>query len=65
MKEGSLERPRHRWEVLLILISNSVVGYGLNLSTSGWGPMAGCCKDGDEHSRSVKSGQVLNRLSYY
>lgn len=32
---------------------------GLHLCGSGWGPVAGFCENGNEHSGSIKAGNVL------
>jgi hypothetical protein len=38
-------------------------GYGLDLTSLGWGSLVGCCKHGNEHLGYVKS--CVNLLSYY
>jgi hypothetical protein len=38
-----------------------MVRRGLDLSGSGYGPVAGCCEHDNEHSVSIKSGNFLTR----
>ena len=36
------------------------VGHGLDRAEFGYGPVAGSCKGGDEHSGSLKCGECLD-----
>jgi hypothetical protein len=36
---------------------------GLDSSGSGYGPVAGCCENGNEPSGSIKGGEFLDSLS--
>jgi len=43
----------------------SETGCGLNLSGSGYGPVAGSCEHGNEPSGSINCGKFLEQLSDY
>jgi hypothetical protein len=55
-----LVRPRRRWEdgIRMDLGEIGLVGYGLDSTGSGQGPVAGCCECGDEPSGSCATELV-------
>jgi hypothetical protein len=57
-KERDLGRPRRRW-VDNIKMDLREIGYGLDRSGSGSGPVEGCFEHGNEPSDSIKCWEVL------
>jgi hypothetical protein len=55
-----LGRPRHRWEdgIRMDLRESGLEGCGLDSTSSGQGPVAGCCDCGDEPSGSCTTELV-------
>jgi hypothetical protein len=64
-RKKPLGRPRHIWMIILRWILNELSDCDLDLSGSGYGPAAGSCEHGNEHSRSIKGGEFLDYLSDY
>jgi hypothetical protein len=53
--ERSLRRPRRTWEGnIKMSIRGKGRAYRLDSSGLGWGPVAGSCEHGNEHSVSTK-----------
>jgi hypothetical protein len=56
-----LVRPRCRWvdNIKMHLKRDKMVWYGLDRSSSGYGPVEGSCQQGNEPSRSIKCWEIL------
>jgi hypothetical protein len=48
-----------------ILKTYNILGRGLELIGSEWGPEAGCCEHGDEHPGCMKYGEFLGYMKIY
>jgi hypothetical protein len=62
-RKTPLERPRRRPQdnIKTDFKTNRVQRCGLDSSGSGYGPVAGSCEHGNEHSGSTKGGYFLTR----
>jgi hypothetical protein len=62
-----LGRPRSRWEVWIRmdLRETGLGGCGLDSTSSGQGPVAGCCECGDEPSGSCATKLVSTGSKYF
>jgi len=60
-KGRSFERPMHKWEGNIKTdFKEKIWGLGLDSCGSGYGPMAGSSKHGNEHSSSIKGWKLLD-----
>jgi hypothetical protein len=54
-----LGRPIHKWEDNIKMDIREIGRGGVDLSGSGFGPVAGCCERNNEPSGSIKFWEVL------